>query len=151
MLGQLIVQGANVIAQYRWGGMLLLASLWPSMSLAQHIYKWTDAAGTVHYSEQPPAGNAKVLQLADRDSRAPEDAVQETAKARADASAELDRAESAQRQRLCDKARSNFKRLDGPGLVLSGGDIDTATQMSEEQRHAARDEAKRQIAEYCDA
>ena len=37
---------------------LLLAVLWPALASAE-IYKWTDATGKLHYSQNPPPGTTK--------------------------------------------------------------------------------------------
>jgi hypothetical protein len=39
-------------------GIVFLALLWPILAGAE-IYKWTDASGKLHYSQNPPAGVTK--------------------------------------------------------------------------------------------
>jgi hypothetical protein len=149
MLGQLSMsRNWRLRRRRRWA---LLMLLWVPLAEAQQVYKWTDAQGTVHYSEQKPAAQAKVLILKhDASAETPEQAVAEAARAQAEGRPALDRAEQAQRTRMCAKARDNLKLLDSPAIVLGSADPHTATQLSGEQREAARDEARQQIRTYCD-
>lgn len=130
------------------GWVLLMA---PAVATAQQIYQCTDAAGTVHYSELRPVGDAKVMRLTRDEPRVtPEQAVEAAARALADRQAELERVDQQQRQRMCAKARNNLQLLDSNAIVLGSGDIKTATRLSDEQRHAARNEARQQVGKYCD-
>jgi hypothetical protein len=42
---------------------LLLAGVSPTPCDAQHVYRWEDASGKVHYSSKPPRKNAKPAEL----------------------------------------------------------------------------------------
>jgi len=46
----------------RWIGMLL-ALLMGCSDLAAQVFKWTDANGTVHFSDRPPAGQVKTQEM----------------------------------------------------------------------------------------
>ncbi|WP_114240122.1 DUF4124 domain-containing protein [Dyella sp. C9] len=129
--------------------MLLLLLLAPA-AWAQQVYKWTDAQGTVHYSEQKPVGDAKVLRLQDHATgEAAEPSPAEATRDQQAGEPALERAEHEQRARMCGKARDNLKLLDSPALVLSHADVNTATRLSDEQREQARGEARDQIRMYC--
>lgn len=127
---------------------VLLAA--PALVCAQQVYKWTDSAGTVHYSERPPARHAQVLHVVgDSPAVAAEDAVAEASKAIEQGKSELDRVDHEQRQRMCAKARNNQQLLDSPAMVLGSGNINTAAKLTDEQRDAARVETTQQIGAYC--
>lgn len=150
MLGQLNVAPA-FLRLLRSRRLWLLLLLTPAVVAAQQVYKWTDAAGTVHYSEHRPVGAATVMKLSgDEHPATPEQAVEEASRALADGQAELAQVDRRQRQRMCAKARGNLKLLDSDAMVLGHGDMKTATRLSDEQRSAARSEAKQQMGMYCD-
>jgi hypothetical protein len=129
---------------------LCLALTMPAVADAQQVYKWKDAAGTMHYSEQPPADAASVIRLSMQEPRAtPEQALAEASQALADGQESLDHANRKQRQRMCSTARSNLQLLDSGALVVGSGNIGSATKLSGEQREAARAEAKEHIGKYC--
>ena len=150
MLGQLNVSLAflRLLGSKRLWLVVLLA---PSVVAAQQAYKWTDAAGTVHYSEHRPVGAATVMKLpGDEHRTTPEQAVEDASRALTGGQAELAQVDRRQRQRMCATARGNLKLLDSNAMVLGNGDMKTATRLSDEQRNAARSEAKQQMGMYCD-
>jgi len=134
-------------------GCVVLAScvLLASTCMAQQVYKWTDASGTVHYSEQPPASgvkNERMTLSGATEGTASAEAAQAEADAAADPEA-LQKANDAQEAHMCSVARDNLKLLDSDARIASGGDITTATQVIGEEREKARGEARSQIERYC--
>lgn len=102
----------------------ILLSL-PLAATAQ-VYKWTDASGKIHYSDQPPtqakARSQTLAPAADASAdatsapKAAADKRLEAAKQAADAKdkaakAEKERAEDAQRQQACERSRTNLQGL----------------------------------------
>ena len=129
-------------------GLACLALALASQGLvAQQVYKWTDAAGTVHYEEHPQAKNAKRVDLAGGvDTPVPSsgDTPQLTV-----SKADLDSTDKAQRIHLCQVARDNLKRIDGQAAVVDGSDIQSARLLSGDDRLKARGDAQAQIGSYC--
>ena len=114
---------------------------------AQQVYKWTDAAGTVHYEEHPQAKNAKLVELkggVDTPVPSTGDTPQLTV-----SKADVDQADTAQRAHLCQVARDNLKRIDSKAPVTDGGDIQSARLLSGDDRLKARGDAQAQIGSYC--
>jgi Domain of unknown function (DUF4124) len=125
-------------------------------AVAQAVYKWTDATGVTHYSEQPPpqAVKAKQLQLK---GAAPAPAVSApSATPPPSAATALDAAKSDFRKQACTTANNNLKLLSGRRMVLdtdtveSPAGVEGAKMLSPEQREAAKSEAQQQIQQYCD-
>lgn len=115
---------------------------------AQQVYKWTDAAGTVHYEEHPQAKNAKLVELkggVDTPVQSTADTPQLTV-----SKADVDQMDKAQRIHLCQVARDNLKRIDGSASVVDSGDIQAARLLSNDDRLKARGDAQAQIGSYCD-
>lgn len=129
--------------------LLLLAPL----ATAQ-VYKWTDANGTVHYSEAPPAQGIKyskvtttgtVEPLSKPASRAnPEDSNEgnrePTPKTVADT--------PENRKSLCASLKSNLATLQGSGPVVMEKDGKT-NALNAEQRKQQIDTAQAQYNQYC--
>jgi protein-tyrosine-phosphatase len=135
--------------------LLFLAGVAPAIIMAQQVYKWRDAQGTIHYSEQPPPIGVKssVLRLAADMNTGKTESLEDSKAASSEggqASDSIVALDQAQRHSLCQTARNNFKLLSGQVIVVNGGDITTARQLDEEQRAKARDEAQAQIGQYCD-
>jgi hypothetical protein len=121
---------------------------------AQTFYKWADAHGTTHYSEQKPASAAKIVTLGASPVAVPAVAASQTLPA--SASVALDEAKSAFRRQACATARSNLALLMSGSMVVDAGTVqkpaglESATKLSPEQRSAAKATAQEQIDDYCD-
>jgi hypothetical protein len=133
----------------RCAGFLLLAGLGMASApcVSQQVYKWRDAAGTVHYSEQAPPVSMKSTSISLSSSTATETPAADPVVPTDEAA--LAAASDKQEQHLCTVARGNLALLDSDSIIANGGDIATATQLRGEQREKARAEAKSQIARYC--
>lgn len=70
----------NLYACIRSCGKTLMMILVASVAEAQTYYKWTDERGTVHFSDQPPAGQAKVEERVLAPQRSRPEAALETSK-----------------------------------------------------------------------
>lgn len=120
----------------------------------QTAYKWVDANGVTHYSEQPPASRHIVMTL---HAAAPAPAVPATtAPSPADATTSLDAAKVAFRKQACTTAQDNLKVLAGHGVVVATGTVshpagfDGARKLSDDERAAEKAKAQKDIITYCD-
>lgn len=118
-------------------GVLLLAA--SATSMAQHTYRWDDADGQTHYSDQPPptgALNVKVIKNTgfdsedededdyESDDEAPSYLDQEAdfqerqaRKAEEQEEAEKERLAAAEKKRNCELARSNYNTISAGGRI----------------------------------
>lgn len=130
--------------------LLLLAPL----AFAQ-AYKWTDAGGTVHYSETPPASGTsyeKIKTSGSADPIATPAAVTDDADSRseADATASAEPMEDTpeNRARLCATLEVNLDALQGGGPVVMQRDgRDTALDASQRKIQLATAQAQHE--QYC--
>lgn len=135
----------------RWGRVvsgLVLACLVCAVSAQDATYyKWTDAAGTVHFSATPPPGrNVQAIKIDGAGSG------QESASppAAAPPTQELEQVRAAYRRSSCEAARKDLKVLAQGRMVVSGDSPDAATKLSAEQRAQARLRAEQRVAQYCE-
>ncbi|WP_165488606.1 MULTISPECIES: DUF4124 domain-containing protein [Dyella] len=113
---------------------------------AQEVYKWTDAAGTVHYGQQPPPTGASKMTL--------RGGVTTTQPAQVPTQGDepkksMEEVNSAKLKELCQTARRNLELVDSQSMIVGQGDIGNATQVSGEARTKARADAQANIGEYC--
>lgn len=143
------------------GFSLALVLLAPLASAS--TYKWVDANGVTHYSQFPPEGG--VAQQVSVEVDRPRDTTaatarvqqeQEQLKAYQDSRTEQAGAqqklaqEIAAREENCRRARSNLNTLE-TGRRLRYTDADGNVQvMGDEERQAQREEARKQVAEFCE-
>ena len=148
--------------------LLLVVSLCISAALLQspargEMYKWTDAAGEVHYSQVPPSGGIKTetIQGAPPPAGNP-DKINEKLQNEVDAMDEtLTRQEGEAREKSlrkeideayeknCISSRNNLARLQEGGrkrYLTADGQV---IHLSEEERQQRINEAKDQIDEFC--
>lgn len=124
----------------------LLLVLSAGSAVAQDVYKWTDASGTVHYGQQPPPQGAAKVTL--RGGVATTQAPPATPASTNDPHA-LEQANAAQRKHFCDTAKRNLDLVNSKAMIVGAGGIESAKQLSDEDRAKARTEAQAQMAEYC--
>lgn len=131
--------------------LLLLA---PLAATAQ-VYKWTDASGTVHYSEAPPAQGTKFSKVTTTGTVQPLAAP--TATEGAGGSSEptatppqpvADTPEN--RGKMCTSLKANLAALQGSGPVVMQQD-GKATALDAAQRKQQIDAAQGQYNQYCQA
>lgn len=135
--------------------LLLIAPL----ATAQQIYKWTDASGTVHYSQAAPPQGTKYQQM--KLAGGVESAGQQGEQPAADsAPAPTDDSASpappaapvadtpANRSKMCATLKSNLATLRGSGPVVmqQGG---KPTVLNDAQRKQQVDTANAQYQQYC--
>ena len=147
----------------RW----LLASLCLSAVLhtpaGAEIYKWTDAAGEVQYTQVPPPGGVKTEEIqgapppADNPDEA-RDQLQQEVEAMNETLAEDEREskEKALREEIddayernCTTSKNNLAKLQEGGRKRYLTPDGKVTHLTEEQRQQRINEAKDQIDEFC--
>jgi hypothetical protein len=130
--------------------LLLLAPL----ATAQ-VYKWTDAHGTVHYDQAPPAQGTKFKQVTTTGSVKPlaEPAAASSSAAIAEPAAEpgkpmADTPEN--RGKMCESLKTNLAALQASGpVVMQQGGKSTALDSAQRKQQAAA--AQAQYDQYCQA
>jgi hypothetical protein len=143
MLGALSMRHGVWVAGLAWMCLALAVSAQEGT-----YYKWTDAAGTVHFSATPPPGRqAKALKFAEHGS---DSHVASPAPPTAGQGKELDEAKAAYRRRSCDAARSDLKVLAQNRMVVSGDRPDAATKLDVEQRAQAKLRAQQRVKQFCE-
>ena len=131
--------------------LLLLAPL----ATAQ-VYKWTDAGGTVHYSEAPPAQGTKYSKVTTTGTVEPlaKPAHQANTEDSSGGSNEPTTAPKAvadtpeNRKSLCESLKSNLAALQGSGPVVMEKD-GKPSALDAAQRKQQADTAQAQYNQYC--
>lgn len=128
--------------------LLLLAPL-----AAAQVYKWTDAGGTVHYSEAPPAQGTKYVKVTTTGTVEPlvAPAPSVAAESRETAAAEpappvADTPEN--RGKLCESLKSNLAALQGGGPVVMQQNGKTVA-LDDTQRKQQIASAQAQYDQFC--
>jgi hypothetical protein len=135
--------------------LIALALLLLAPIATAQIYKWTDANGTVQYSETPPPQGTKFKQVKTIGSVQPVDAAAPAAAATAgnsDASASSAKpvANSPENSsKLCETLRANITALQGSGPVVMQQTDGKATSLDDDQRKQQASSAQAQYQQYC--
>ncbi|GGY15355.1 hypothetical protein GCM10008098_02890 [Rhodanobacter panaciterrae] len=131
-----------------------LLLLTPLAATAQ-VYKWTDASGTVHYSEAPPAQGTKFSKVTTTGTVQPlaaptpaEGSGGSREPTAAPAQPVADTPEN--RSKLCTSLKANLAALQGSGPVVMQQD-GKATALDAAQRKQQIDAAQGQYNQYCQA
>jgi len=136
--------------------LIVVALLLVAPLCAAQVYKWTDASGTVHYSEAPPAQGVKyskvtttgtvepLVKPAERSN--PEDAASGSNESTAAPKAMADTPEN--RKSLCASLQSNLAMLRGSGPVVMEKD-GKPTALDATQRQQQLTTAQAQYNQYC--
>lgn len=133
------------------------------LALAPHahaeLYKWTDAQGKVHYTDQPPTVSAQTIKnsatgqagtttQATQSLNAQEQAYQKRRKEAEDA-----RAKEAEQSRIarenCDKARKNLDALNKSSRVYTTNAAGQRTYMDDAARAGALANSQKAVSEFC--
>ncbi|HEX8777760.1 MAG TPA: DUF4124 domain-containing protein [Rhodanobacter sp.] len=126
--------------------LLLVAPL----AVAQQIYKWTDARGTVHYSQSAPPEGTRFQQVKLAGGvESPAQPAAETTPPPADSPAATPVADTpSNRTTLCATLKSNLSTLQGSGPVVmqQGG---KPALLDDAQRKQQIDTANAQYQQYC--
>ena len=117
------------------------------------VYKWTDATGTVHYSEAPPTQgknyqkiktNGTVEPLVPSDATPVTDSKPDVAPASAQPVADTPE----NRGKMCDALKANLTTLQGKGPVVMQKDGKTVA-LDEAQRNQQIGAAQTQYQQFC--
>jgi hypothetical protein len=144
------------------GGLLF----WGALALTAHahaeLYKWTDAQGKVHYTDQPPtldsqtvkpstAGQAETTSKATQSLDAQEQAYQKRRKEAEEARAKADKdAEQARITREnCDKARKNLDTVQNTPMVYTTNAAGQRIYMDDAARARALSSSQNDVSKYC--
>ncbi len=126
------------------------------------LYKWTDAQGKVHYSDQPPtvnaqaiksgaAGQAEATTEATRSLDAKDQAFQkrreEAEKARAKAEKEAEEARI--KRENCTKARNNLSTLQNMPRVYTTNAAGQRVYMDDTARASALANSQKAVSDFC--
>lgn len=134
-----------------------LALVLSSTAMAGQIYKWVDAQGVTHFSEQPPQGQqANTVNTATPPPPAPEQKpaptfqdIADPQQAAADAKVKKEVAEQeAQRLKYCETQRNNLAQLENNPRVRveDGGEM---RRLGEDERQQRIADSKKAITENC--
>jgi hypothetical protein len=129
--------------------LLLLAPL----ATAQ-VYKWTDAGGTVHYSQAPPAQGIKFSKMVTTGTAeplvkpAPKDDTGGSSEPSVERKPVADTPEN--RSKLCESLKSNLATLQGSSPVVMQQD-GKSMALDAAQRKQQIDAAQAQFNQYCKA
>jgi hypothetical protein len=137
---------------------IALALLLVAPLACAQVYKWTDAHGTVHYSETPPPTGTKYSQVSvNTGTSAPaaetpsaaatnNDASSNNAQGNAQPSTMEDTPEN--RAKLCTSLKANISTLQGSGpVVMSNGGQQQL--LNADQRKQQLDASQSQYSQYC--
>jgi Domain of unknown function (DUF4124) len=117
------------------------------------VYKWTDAGGTVHYSESPPVEGTKFNKVKTNGSVEPLTAPAPTTNGEpvntAPAASPTPVADTPEnRHTLCESLKSNLAALQGGGPVVMQQD-GKPTALDDSQRKEQAGSAQAQYQQYC--
>lgn len=137
-------------------GLLLITVLAAGAAHAGDYYKWTDAQGTVHYSQTPPPEHAaSTVHVSDGAADAPVPGmshapatVEGKAKAQSGQTA-LQKADTQAMAANCASAQKNIANLQGRGMVVASGNPDKARALDPDAREQALADARKEAATYC--
>lgn len=111
------------------------------------VYKWTDASGTVHYTDQPPQGrNATRMTV-----KGGTEAAAAPVAPQAGSEARLDAAEAATNTRNCESARANLATLSSGAMLVDSTDPTASRRLRPDEIESARRTAQADVDTYCGA
>lgn len=124
--------------------------------VAAQAYKWTDASGTVHYSDAPPPQGTKYNKVTTSGSveplAAPETAASTNPETGGHSQPQANQQPMADtpenRAKLCANLKSNMNMLKGSGPVVMQ-DGDQQKVMNDDQRKQQQTTAEAQYQQYC--
>ncbi|HET6913118.1 MAG TPA: DUF4124 domain-containing protein [Rhodanobacteraceae bacterium] len=133
---------------------LLLAAC--VVAQAGDYYKWTDAQGTVHYSQTPPPDRTSKSVYVDDGAPTPPlpgtGSAPQTPEQKAQAQSQQAALQSANKEAVsanCKAAQQNVANLQGRRMVVKSGDPDKARALDSQQREQALADAQKQVTLYC--
>jgi cytoskeletal protein RodZ len=138
---------------------IALALLLVAPLVSAQVYKWTDAQGTVHYSETPPPSGTKYNRVeVNTGSDAPAEASSSSASSAATSSTQSSSDSSASqpatdtpenRAKMCASLKTNIGTLQGSGPVVMQGTGGQQQLLNADQRKQQLDASQSQFQQYC--
>jgi hypothetical protein len=133
--------------------LIAMALLFVAPLATAQVYKWTDAGGTVHYAQQPPAEGTKYQLVKTtgtaepRVAPAPSSPAGESTEPMPEPTAPLSDTPQ-NRSKLCESLKANLAALQGSGPVVMQQN-GKATALDAEQRKQQTSTAQTQYQQYC--
>jgi hypothetical protein len=143
---------------------LIVLTLWTATAYAG-LYKWVDAQGKVHYSDQPASGNVKSekkLDIQNHSAPAPaastnkswqeknlEYKKRQSSAADADAKKQKEAEDAKAKTENCDKAKKNLQTLEDGVRIYSYDDKGERSAMDDAQRTKAKIDARKAVSDWC--
>lgn len=143
-------------------GILAFCALAFNPQAHAELYKWTDAQGKVHYTDQPPTVNTQTIknsapgqadttsqatQSLDAQDQAYQKRRKEAEEARAKTDKEAEQARVAREN--CDKARKNISTLQNTPRVYSTNASGQRIDMDDAARASALANNQKAVSEFC--
>jgi hypothetical protein len=154
-----LLNPGNQAFRFHAGRLLFLGLLALAPHAHAELYKWIDAQGKVHYTDQPPTVSAQTIKnsatgqagtttQATQSLNAQEQAYQKRRKEAEDA-----RAKEAEQSRIarenCDKARKNLDALNNSSRVYTTNAAGQRTYMDDAARASALANSQKAVSEFC--
>ncbi|MGE7138324.1 DUF4124 domain-containing protein [Luteibacter sp. NPDC031894] len=129
---------------------ILVSAMAPGAATAQStsVYKWTDASGTVHYTDQPPQGRAATRVTLKGGAQAVAPAAPAPI---ATDMTKLDAAEAAATRRNCEAAKANLATLSSGAMLVDSTDPSASRRLRPDEIEAARRSAQAEVVTSCGA
>lgn len=144
--------------------LILTALFLYAASASAEMYRWVDAQGKVHYSDQPPtekSKSSKTLNIPNQTAAPAADAnkswqekdldfkKRQAATAETDAKKKKEADEAKSKIENCDRAKKSLKALEEGGRIKTYDDKGNQTIMDDAQRTKALADAKKSVSEWC--
>jgi len=148
--------GSDMSPRASVAGLLLIAVLAAASAHAGDYYKWTDAQGTVHYSQTAPLNHASSTvhvgdgaPIAQPSGMGNASATPEGKAKTQSSQAALQRADTQTLNANCATAQKNIANLQSHRMVVASGDPDKARALDPQAREQALADARKDAATYC--
>ncbi len=134
--------------------LLLILLLALPLAVAAQVYKWTDASGTVHFSDSPPPQGTKYTNVKTSRSVAVATPVASTPAPSADTGKPAEKPRRIEdtpenRSKLCTELKANIALLQGDQPLTVDDDKGQRTAMPDERRRQELATAQGQAKQYC--
>jgi len=128
------------------------------------MYRWVDAQGKVHYSDQPPvekSKSSKTLNIPNQPAAPAAESPKnwqekeldykkrQAAAAESETKKKKEADEAKAKIENCDKAKKALKTLEDGGRISTYDDKGNRSDMDDAQRAKAMDDAKKSVSEWC--
>ncbi len=151
-----------------WAGMISLAVLLalPAVATAEEMYRWVDANGEVHYSDQPPPPEVKEYRAMTRSgaTAAPSVDTRPVGESLADQEADFQRRRAqeaeeearaervaAERRQNCDRARSQYNTVSAGGRISRRNSAGEVVFLDDDEVARESEEARAEVEKWCDS